>query len=237
MESNSANNTVVKLSNENEIAVLELDDGKANALNHDVIASLIEKLDEVEDSGAVVITGRPERFSAGFDLAVMKSGEGPAREMLRSGVELFLRCYSFPRPVIAACNGHALAAGAILLMSCDLRIGTKGEFKIGLPELAIGMSLPLFATELAKDRISKRHFTKATALGSTFNPEEACDAGFLDEIVNEDELLSTALDRAESLKAIGKTQLSLTRSTTRGETIKKIRDTLEDDLSRFVVKQ
>ena len=67
MESNSANNTVVKLSNENEIAVLELDDGKANALNHDVIASLIEKLDEVEDSGAVVITGRPERFSAGFD--------------------------------------------------------------------------------------------------------------------------------------------------------------------------
>ena len=177
------------------------------------------------------------RFSAGFDLAVMKSGEGPAREMLRSGVELFLRCYSFPRPVIAACNGHALAAGAILLMSCDLRIGTKGEFKIGLPELAIGMSLPLFATELAKDRISKRHFTKATALGSTFNPEEACDAGFLDEIVNEDELLSTALDRAESLKAIGKTQLSLTRSTTRGETIRKIRDTLEDDLSRFVVKQ
>ena len=223
MESNSANNTVVKLSNENEIAVLELDDGKANALNHDVIASLIEKLDEVEDSGAVVITGRPERFSAGFALAVMKSGEGPAREMLRSGV--------------AACNGHALAAGAILLMSCDLRIGTKGEFKIGLPELAIGMSLPLFATELAKDRISKRHFTKATALGSTFNPEEACDAGFLDEIVNEDKLLSTALDRAESLKEIGKTQLSLTRSTTRGETIRKIRDTLEDDLSRFVVKQ
>ena len=82
MESNSANNTVVKLSNENEIAVLELDDGKANALNHDVIASLIEKLDEVEDSGAVVITGRPERFSAGFDLAVMKSGEGPARDCL-----------------------------------------------------------------------------------------------------------------------------------------------------------
>ncbi len=236
MNSNSVNDTSVKVRFENEIAILELDDGKANALNHEIISSLMEKLDEVEDSGAVVITGRPERFSAGFDLAVMKSGEDAAREMLRSGVELFLRCYSFPRPVIASCTGHALAAGAILLMSCDLRIGTKGEFKIGLPELAIGMSLPLFATELAKDRISKRHFTKATALGLTYDPEEACDAGFLDEVVEANEVLSTAIDRAELLKTIGKTQLALTRSTTRGETVKKIRDSLEDDLSLFVVK-
>ena len=236
MNSNSVNDTSVKVRYENEIAILELDDGKANALNHEIISSLMEKLDEVEDSGAVVITGRPERFSAGFDLAVMKSGEDAAREMLRSGVELFLRCYSFPRPVIASCTGHALAAGAILLMSCDLRIGTKGEFKIGLPELAIGMSLPLFATELAKDRISKRHFTKATALGLTYDPEEACDAGFLDEVVEANEVLSTAIDRAELLKTIGKTQLALTRSTTRGETVKKIRDSLEDDLSLFVVK-
>ncbi len=236
MNSNSVNDTSVKVRYENEIAILELDDGKANALNHEIISSLMEKLDEVEDSGAVVITGRPERFSAGFDLAVMKSGEDAAREMLRSGVELFLRCYSFPRPIIASCTGHALAAGAILLMSCDLRIGTKGEFKIGLPELAIGMSLPLFATELAKDRISKRHFTKATTLGLTYDPEEACDVGFLDEVVKANEVLATAMDRAELLKTIGKTQLALTRSTTRGETVKKIRDSLEDDLSLFVVK-
>jgi enoyl-CoA hydratase len=231
------NSTTVQIRYENEIAILELDDGKANVLGHDSIASLMEKLDEVKDAGAVVISGRPGKFSAGFDLAVMKSGEDAAREMLRSGVELFLKCYSFPRPVVAACTGHALAAGAILLMSCDLRVGAKGEYKIGLPELAMGMSLPLFATELAKDRISKRHFTKATALGQTYNPEGACDAGFLDEIVDPDEVLSTSLARAESLKSIGKTQLTLTRSTARGETIKKINDTLEEDLSLFMVSQ
>ncbi len=227
--------TNVKVRYENEIAILELDDGKANALGHDSISSLVEKLDEVEDAGAVVISGRPEKFSAGFDLAVMKSGEDAAREMLRSGVELFLKCYSFPRPIVAACTGHALAAGAILLMSCDLRVGAKGEFKIGLPELAIGMSLPLFATELAKDRISKRHFTKATALGQTYDPQGACDAGFLDEIVEQDQVVSTSITRAESLKSIGKTQLALTRSTTRGETIRKITESLEADLSLFVV--
>ena len=229
--------TTVQVRYENEIAILELDDGKANALGHDAISSLVEKLDEVQDAGAVVLSGRPEKFSAGFDLAVMKSGEDAAREMLRSGVELFLKCYSFPRPIVAACPGHALAAGAILLMSCDLRIGAKGEFKIGLPELAIGMSLPFFATELARDRLSKRHFTKATALGQTYDPDGACDVGFLDEIVAPDEVLSTALARAESLKSIGKTQLSLTRSTARGETIKKIEDNLEADLSLFVVSQ
>ena len=229
--------TTVQVRYENEIAILELDDGKANALGHDAISSLVEKLDEVQDAGAVVLSGRPEKFSAGFDLAVMKSGEDAAREMLRSGVELFLKCYSFPRPIVAACTGHALAAGAILLMSCDLRIGAKGEFKIGLPELAIGMSLPFFATELARDRLSKRHFTKATALGQTYDPDAACDVGFLDEIVAPDEVLPTALDRAESLKSIGKTQLSLTRSTARGETIKKIEDSLEADLSLFVVSQ
>ena len=229
--------TTVQVRYENEIAILELDDGKANALGHDAISSLVEKLDEVQDAGAVVLSGRPEKFSAGFDLAVMKSGEDAAREMLRSGVELFLKCYSFPRPIVAACTGHALAAGAILLMSCDLRIGAKGEFKIGLPELAIGMSLPFFATELARARLSKRHFTKATALGQTYDPDGACDVGFLDEIVAPDEVLSTALARAESLKSIGKTQLSLTRSTARGETIKKIEDNLEADLSLFVVSQ
>jgi enoyl-CoA hydratase len=227
----------VRVRYENEIAILELDDGKANALGHDAISSLVEKLDEVQDAGAVVLSGRPGKFSAGFDLAVMKSGEDAAREMLRSGVELFLKCYSFPRPIVAACTGHALAAGAILLMSCDLRVGAKGEFKIGLPELAIGMSLPFFATELARDRISKRHFTRATALGQQYDPEGARDAGFLDEVVDVDEVLSTSLARAESLKSIGKTQLSLTRSTARGETIKKIEDNLEKDLSLFMVSQ
>ena len=222
---------------ENEIAILELDDGKANALGHDAIGSLVENLDKVQDAGAVVISGRPGKFSAGFDLAVMKSGEDAAREMLRSGVELFLKCYSFPRPIVAACTGHALAAGAILLMSCDLRIGAKGEFKIGLPELAIGMSLPFFATELARDRISKRHFTKATALGQTFDPDAACDDGLIDQNEPPEEVNPTALARAESLKSIGKTQLSLTRSTARGETIKKIEDSLEADLSLFVVSQ
>ena len=119
----------VTVSHEGGVAVIGFDDGKANALGHDSIWDLLTALDDVEQAGAdaVVIAGRPGHFSAGFDLKVMQAGADEAREMLRKGVDLFLRCYMFPRPVVAACTGHALAAGAIILMTCDLRVGARGE--------------------------------------------------------------------------------------------------------------
>ena len=107
---------LVTTRHDEDVAVIEFDDGKANALGHDAIEAILGAFDEVEDAGAVVLTGRPERFSAGFDLKVMAAGPDIARGLLRRGVDLFLRMYLYPRPVVAACTGHALAAGAILLM-------------------------------------------------------------------------------------------------------------------------
>ena len=134
---------IVTIRRVDDVAVLEFDDGKANALGNDTIDALLAALDEVDgNADAVVLAGRPGRFSAGFDLKVMGSGPEAAQAMLARGVDLFLRLYLYPRPVVAACTGHAIAAGAIILMSCDLRVGTRGEFKIGLPEVTIGMPLP-----------------------------------------------------------------------------------------------
>ncbi|HCV35381.1 MAG TPA: crotonase/enoyl-CoA hydratase family protein [Acidimicrobiaceae bacterium] len=219
------------------VAVIDFDDGKANALGHESISSLMLALDWVEQEGAdaVVVAGRPGRFSAGFDMNVMNAGPDEAREMLRRGVDLFLRCYLFPRPVIAACTGHAIAAGAIILLSCDLRIGSRGEFRIGLPEVTIGMGLPFFATELARDRISKRHLTRATALGTMYGPEEALDSGFLDEVTDPNDVVSTAVERAQGLTEISRSGLLLTRKTARGAIAESIRSGLDEDLSRFSV--
>jgi len=113
----------------------------------------------------------------------MGAGPDEARRMLSAGVDLFMRTYLFPRPVVAACTGHAIAAGSIILMSTDVRIGAAGDFRIGLPEVTIGMPLPFFATELARDRISKRHLSQVF-LGRMYDPEGATDAGFLDEVVD-----------------------------------------------------
>ncbi|MEE3275995.1 MAG: crotonase/enoyl-CoA hydratase family protein [Actinomycetota bacterium] len=221
---------------EGDVAVLELDDGKANALSNDTIDALMVALDEVDGTAdAVVLSGRPGRFSAGFDLGVMRSGPEAAQAMLARGVDLFLRLYLYPRPVVAACTGHAIAAGAIILMSCDLRVGTRGEFKIGLPEVTIGMPLPFFATELARDRISKRHYTRVTALGSMYDPDGAVDAGFLDEAVDGDPV-AVAVERAQGLTGISRGGLRRTRTTTRGAIAEAIQSGLADDLSHFAVE-
>ena len=227
----------VTVRRDGDVAVIDLDDGKANALGHVAIAALLAALDAVDADGAdaVVLAGRPGRFSAGFDLKVMQSGPEEARRMLAAGVDLFLRTYMFPRPVVAACTGHAIAAGAIILMSTDLRVGAAGDFRIGLPEVTIGMPLPFFATELARDRISKRHLSQVF-LGRMYDPEAATDAGFLDQIVDADAVVDAAVDRARTLTGVSRGGLRRTRVTSRGAVAEAIRAGLDDDLSHFSVE-
>ena len=154
------------------IAVITMDDGKANALSHEVIDALHACLDRAErEARAVLLTGREKRLSGGFDLTVMISSPEATRNLVTAGAELMLRLYTFPRPVVVACTGHALAAGAILLLVADARIGAAGEFKIGLNEVAIQMTLPIFAMELARDRLSKRHFTRGGDAGADLRPD------------------------------------------------------------------
>ncbi len=172
-----------------DVAVLHFDDGKANVFSHDAITQLHRALDRAGDeAGAVMLVGRPGRFSGGFDLTTMRSGPEGVRGLVTAGAELFLRMFEFSRPVVAACTGHAVAAGALALLSSDTRIGARGDFKIGLHEVSIGMTLPIFAFELARQRLSKRHFQQATIQSQLYSPDEATDAGFLDRAVEPDSL-------------------------------------------------
>jgi enoyl-CoA hydratase len=216
------------------IAVITMDDGKANALSHEVIEALRAALERAEhEARAVLLTGRDKRLSAGFDLGVMTSGPEAARRLVTAGAELMLRLYTFPRPVVVACSGHALAAGAILLLVADARIGAEGEFKIGLNEVAIQLTLPIFAMELARDRLSKRHFTAAVTQARIFDPITAKDAGYLDVTVQPPGLLDTAFDTARRLAALPDPAFRDTKQRERAATVKLIRDTLADDMARL----
>ena len=153
------------------LAFITIDDGKANALSHIVIDQLQAGLERAKgEATALVLTGRETRFCAGFDLATMASGPQAAYGLVVAGAELLLKMYLHPQPTIAACTGHALAAGALLLLASDTRIGVAGAFKIGLNEVAIQLALPVFGTELARDRLSKRHFTSATLQAKIYDP-------------------------------------------------------------------
>jgi len=163
-----------------------MDDGKANAISFEMAAALNEALDHAENAQKpVVIAGRPGKFSAGFDLTVMSSGAERARDLLHEGAKISKRLSHFPTPVLLAVTGHALAMGALMVLSADYRIGVKGNFKIGLNEVAIKMTLPWFGVELARARLSKRHFNAAVNLAQIYDPDGAVDAGYLDEAIEE----------------------------------------------------
>ena len=133
---------------------ISLDDGKVNALGTVALADLNTHLDHTmrDDAAAVIITGREGVFSAGFDLKELRSGDAARESLRRQLIDLALRIFSFERPVIVACSGHALAAGAALLLAADRRIGLDGPFNLGFTEAKLGVSLSPATVELVRDR-------------------------------------------------------------------------------------
>lgn len=185
------------------VMVLHLDDGKANALSFELIAAIDAAITEAESDdgvGAVVVHGRPGRFSGGFDLSVMY-GDDLYRiiDLVATGGALVRRLYGASVPVVAACTGHAIAGGALLLLGCDVRIGADIPAKIGLNEVAIKMVLPDWAFTICDDRLSKRHRQRAIANARLSPPSDAVDVGFLDEVVPEDQVLDRAVAVAAEL--------------------------------------
>lgn len=189
-----------------DVVVVHLDDGKANALSSSVIGAITAALDhaEADDTiGAIVLHGRPGKFCAGFDLGVMRSGDiGAVVGLVSDGGELVRRLYGSPVPVVAACTGHALAAGALLLLGCDVRVGADVDCKIGLNEVAIGMVLPDWALTIADDRLSRRHLQRVVVHAEVTGAEGALDSGFLDVVVSEADVLPVALEHARRLAGL-----------------------------------
>ena len=220
------------------VALITIDDGKANAISHPIAAGIHDALEQAKaEAGAVVLAGRPGRFSAGFDLSVMTSSPEAARNLLKAGADIAIEIHEFPTPVVIASTGHALAMGAILLMSADVRIGAEGNYKIGLNEVAIGMPVPKFAVELARTSLSNAAFTAAVNHATVYDPAGAVVAGYLDQVVADDEVISTALTHAAELaERLDPNAFALTRANCRGASLELIRSGLTNDIASFVVK-
>lgn len=223
----------VTLKSSGDVAIIRFDDGKANAISPAVLSALNSALDQAEEAGhAVVLLGRPGRFSAGFDLRVMREG-GPsaALELVAGGARLALRIARHPAPVVIGCTGHALAMGAVLLTAADTRIGALGDFKLGFNEVAIGMTTPIFLLELARERLSKRHFIRAVVQSEIYGPEDAVDAGLLDSTTTADALEDTAVAEAARLAKLPRAAYVRTRALARGSALELIESTLESNLA------
>lgn len=212
-----------------DVALIIMDDGKANAFGPPMIAAVDAMLDRAaDDAKAVVLTGRPGIFSGGFDLNVIRGGDATqARAQALGGARLMMRLYGWPQPLVVAASGHAIALGAFCVLAGDHRLGADGEFRIGLNEVAIGATLPPFAWLLAKERLSKRYLTQATLTAKMYEPNGACDAGFLDEVVVADKLRNVALERAAQLAELDANAYAGMKQGLRGESIDAVLAGLE----------
>ena len=216
---------------QDQVATIRIDDGKRNALSPQVLREINQALDRAESDRAIIImTGRESVFSAGFDLHVMKRGGINALRMLRAGYAMTARVMSYPYPVIAACNGHALAMGVFLMLSADYVIGSRGDFKIAANEVAIGLTMPRVAAAMLRHRLNPAAFQRAVTLSEYFDVESATSAGFFDELVDPTDLVLRAEARAAELLALDERAHSASKRRIRAALIRKIRLSIPLDL-------
>jgi enoyl-CoA hydratase len=221
---------------EGSTALIRMDDGKANALSEAMIAELGEALARAEkEATAVVLAGRPDRFCAGFDLKVMMSSPTAAKNLLRSGAALLMKLYGSPLPIVAACTGHALAGGALVLLTADVRIGTSGAYRIGLNEVSIGLPVPVLAMELARDRITTTELGRATLGAQIYTPDEAARVGYLDQVTDAADVLARATQEAAKLGGLSRMAYHATKTRLRGRTIDRILSTLDEDMAAITL--
>lgn len=184
------------------VATITMDDGKVNVLSPVMQRNLTEALDRAEQDfaagqvKAVVLAGNSRVFSGGFDLGVFSSGDvDAALGMLTGGFELAVRTLTFPVPVVMAATGPAIAMGAFLLLCGDHRVGSATT-RCQANEVAIGMVLPIAALEIMRMRLTPAAYQHAVSLATTFAGDAAVRAGWLDEVVDADQVLTRAQEFA-----------------------------------------
>ena len=223
---------LVRYESSNGIATITLQNGKVNALSTPLFAELNAAFDKAEENGEVVIlTSGLRMLSGGFDLKEMKAGGPDAiKGLVSTGSRFTIRMLNFPLPIIVAVPGHAVAKGAFIAMCADYAIGVEGNFKIGLNETAIGMTMHNVGIQLAVACLDKRYVHRSVFNAEMYGPITAIDAGFLDLIVQEENLKSTTKTIAEDFTKLDLKAFGITKQRARKKLIAELEAAVEQDL-------
>ena len=214
-----------------DVTVLRMAYGKANTMDLEFCTALIDALDELErdEDSAVVLTGSGNIFSAGVDLfRLLNEDEKYLDAFYPALIDLFERVFSFPRPLVAAINGHAIAGGCVLACACDYRMMTTGAGTLGVPELRVGVPFPAAAMEVLRFAVGSAHLQAMVLTGDTVSPQEALRLGFVDELVDEAELPERSAARAKSLESVPARAYSLSKRQLREPALRRIRDPVRE---------
>ena len=222
----------VNIEERGELALVRIDRPPANALDLELLEEGRQALDELAAAqpGAVVLTGRDGFFSAGVDLKLAPTLDAAGQRAMVEGINrLFTGWYSFPRPVVAAVNGHAIAGGLILALCADHRVGA-GNGKLGLTELRAGIGYPLAAMTVVRAELSPPAARQLVLQAELVDPPEALALGALDEVVDLDLVLARALEVAGELAALPRDAYGRIKRQLRSEAIAALAGIEEDPL-------
>jgi enoyl-CoA hydratase len=205
---------MIDISQEGDVAVLTMRHGKANAMDIEFCEAISATFEELKQSKAraVVLTGEGKIFSAGVDLLrALDGGADYFRKFLPALSKAYITMFFFPKPVVAAINGHAIAGGCVLACCADRRLMARGAARIGVPELLVGLPFPTIAFEVMRFTLAARFIQDVFLTGATYPAEEALLRGLADEIVEPGELMRRALAAAEHLASIRGDAFTITK--------------------------
>jgi 3,2-trans-enoyl-CoA isomerase len=188
---------------DNGIAVVTLNRGKVNALNESLIDELhtrFRSLEGKDDIRAIILTGQGKFFSFGFDIPeFMSYAREDFKRFLIKFTDLYRYLFLYPRPVVAALNGHAIAGGCMIADACDYRIMVPGKAKISLNEITFGASVFFGSVEILKYCVGPHRAQAILFSGDMYPAEHAQQLGLIDMISAEENLMDDARKKAEEL--------------------------------------
>ena len=178
------------------LAIITLNRGKSNSLNREMVTELSDMLHNIENDdniGGVVITGREHFFSAGLDLIELYHyGEEEAKSFWNLFLNFSAKITAFKKPLVAAINGHSPAGGCVIALACDARVMAEGKYIIGLNEVPVGIIVPNSIFSLYSFWLGKATAYRNLLEGKLFSPEEALAVGLVDDVVKPESILTAA---------------------------------------------
>jgi enoyl-CoA hydratase len=228
----------IKVERSGDVATIIMNDTKANVLNKAFFEQMLSVLAELEaDSAvkAVILTGHSKFFSAGLDLKTLPAlSKEELLPVLLQFSEMTLGLFAFPKPLIAAVNGHALAGGCVLMLCCDRRLLVSEGAKIGLNEVAIGLALPTFVSELALAVLGRAAVQEAVLEATIYDPQGALDIGYADRLVAAEALMEEASAVAIRLARLPNTAYGTTKLRLRQAALTRAKTAIGTEIEDFL---
>lgn len=224
---------------EGPLAIVTMDDGKANAMDAAFLGALHDAFDGIEasEARAVILRGRPGFFSAGLNVKRLPNLDLEGRvTLVRALSRTLLRVFAFPRPVLAAISGHALAGGALLALAADTRIAAEGQGTFGVTEVAIGVDIPSFGIEILRESVPVEHLAEIALAGATLTPSEAHARSLYASVVASEQLDDVAQEHARQMAKAHPEAYAATKARLRSSAVERAERQLEAELDDFIFR-